>query len=161
MTLPMFDAVQEQITSDDRYTPPWIFDELGITFDLDVAAPDGGVPWIPAKRFYTKADDGLAQPWYGVVWCNPPFSKTTPWMDRMIDHRNGVFLGALNSNTKWVKDAIESCDVFSMVAHIKFVHEDSALKTVSVPVALFGFGAVASDAIIASSRFVAMRRVTR
>jgi hypothetical protein len=30
--------------SDEQYTPKWIFDALGVEFDLDVCAPQGG--WI-------------------------------------------------------------------------------------------------------------------
>src|SRR5690606_35780948 len=51
--------------SDDYYTPAWLFDALGLTFDLDVASPPGGVEWVPAARFYTVEDDGLSQPWTG------------------------------------------------------------------------------------------------
>lgn len=28
---------------------------------------------VKAEHFYTKADNGLAHPWYGNVWINPPF----------------------------------------------------------------------------------------
>jgi hypothetical protein len=38
------------ITSDDCYTPRWVFDAMGLRFDLDVAAPVGG-PWhVPCER---------------------------------------------------------------------------------------------------------------
>ena len=32
-------AAYAALDSDAWYTPPWIFDGLGLTFDLDVAAP--------------------------------------------------------------------------------------------------------------------------
>lgn len=45
------------MTSDDCYTPRWVFDAMGLQFDLDVAAPKGG-PWhVPAARYYTAEDD--------------------------------------------------------------------------------------------------------
>ena len=42
-TTPMFHVEQSIETSDDYYTPREVFDLLGLTFDLDVAAPPGGV----------------------------------------------------------------------------------------------------------------------
>lgn len=99
MTIPLFAADQELQTSDDYYTPAWVFEELDVEFDLDVAAPPGGVPWIPAKRYFTKADDGLSQPWEGKVWMNPPYSAVTPWWNAFRVHNNGIAL------IPWVKSA--------------------------------------------------------
>ena len=87
----LFD-VSNQVDSDDWYTPAWIFDGLGLMFDLDVAAPDDPVPWIPARDRYTVGDDGLLQPWHGVVWCNPPYSDPAPWCRRWADHPDGLLL---------------------------------------------------------------------
>lgn len=97
-TYPLFPAEQTERTTDDFLTPAWIFDALGLAFDLDVASP----PWkthVPAKAFYTKAEDGLAQPWFGRVWMNPPYSEATPWVDKFIRHRNGIAL------VPWAKSA--------------------------------------------------------
>lgn len=88
----LFGAPQTQLTSDDYYTPAWVFERMGIEFDLDVCSPPGGVPWIPAKRFFTMEDDGLAQPWEGRVWMNPPYSVVAPWLERFIEHGDGVAL---------------------------------------------------------------------
>lgn len=87
----MFEVEQSDKTSDDYLTPAWIFETLAIDFDLDVASP----PWptyVPASRFLTKAEDGLAQPWEGRVWMNPPFSQGGLWVARFMDHRNGIAL---------------------------------------------------------------------
>jgi len=88
----LFAAAQTQPTSDDYYTPAWLFERMGITFDVDVASPPGGLSWIPAARYFTKEDDGLAQEWTGRVWMNPPFSKPAPWIDKFIAHGNGICL---------------------------------------------------------------------
>jgi hypothetical protein len=90
--LPLVSSPQTQTTGNDFYTPPALFLALGLTFDLDVCAPPGGVPWIPATRHFTLEDDGLGQEWIGRVWMNPPFSKPAPWVERFIAHRNGVAL---------------------------------------------------------------------
>ena len=99
----LFGVEQEIITSDDYYTPAWLFEDMGVEFDLDVASPPGGVPWIPAKRFLTMADDGLSTPWEGRVWMNPPYSKPAPWVARFIDHANGIAI-LPTSNGKWFGD---------------------------------------------------------
>ena len=44
----------------------------GLMFDLDPASPGPG-HWVPARRTLTKKDDGLACPWHGLVFMNPPF----------------------------------------------------------------------------------------
>ena len=62
----LFNVVSESTTTDDYYTPKWLFDLMGLEFDLDVAAPLQGIPWLPAKRWFSQADDGLAQDWGGV-----------------------------------------------------------------------------------------------
>lgn len=82
------------------YTPQWIFEKLQIEFDLDVCAPKGGVPWIPAKHHFCLDDDGLSQPWIGKVWCNPPFKDAQKWMTKFHLHGNGVALCPV-SKTKW------------------------------------------------------------
>ena len=47
--------------SDEHHTPKHLFDALGLEFDVDVAAPTGGVPWIPAKTSFDLATNGLEQ----------------------------------------------------------------------------------------------------
>ena len=49
-------------------------------FTIDVAASDHNAK-LP--RYYTRADDGLAQSWAGErVWCNPPYSVLRPWVEK-------------------------------------------------------------------------------
>lgn len=80
-------------TTDDWYTPRWIFDAIGIEFDMDVAAPtDPTYQHVPAKRYITAVDDGLSTEWEGVVWCNPPYSGSTPWVNKWAAHPDGLIL---------------------------------------------------------------------
>ena len=87
----LFD-IADALDSDAWYTPSWIFDGLGLTFDLDVAAPAEPQAWLPAVERFTVADDGLLQPWHGVVWCNPPYSAPTAWCRRWAEHSDGCLL---------------------------------------------------------------------
>lgn len=90
--LRLFNLPQTALTGDDWYTPAGLFNALGLEFDLDVCAPPGGVPWIPAQCYFTLEQDGLAQPWSGRVWMNPPFSKPGPWVERFLSHGHGIAL---------------------------------------------------------------------
>lgn len=61
------------------HTPPDIINRarrvLG-EIDLDPASSPQANKTIQAKRIYTIAEDGLRQPIYGRVWCNPPYGTT-------------------------------------------------------------------------------------
>jgi len=94
-TATLFDIPSDaiEVTSDDCYTPRWVFDAMGLRFDLDVAAPVGGPLHVPADRYYTAADDGLTQPWDGLVWCNPPYSAMKDWAPRWCRHTAGALMG--------------------------------------------------------------------
>lgn len=73
-------------------TPPEVLAALG-SFDLDpCAAVDQ--PWPTARQHYTIHDNGLAKPWQGRVWLNPPYANNVigKWMRRMVDHGKGIAL---------------------------------------------------------------------
>lgn len=77
--------------NDEWLTPPEILRALG-PFDLDPAAPIVR-PWGMAARHYTKLDDGMAQPWEGRVWLNPPYGRETfKWLARLAKHGSGLAL---------------------------------------------------------------------
>ena len=72
-------------------TPPEIVKALG-PFDLDPCAAVGQ-PWPTATKHYTIEEDGLAQPWHGFVWCNPPYGpEMGTWMAALAAHGDGVGL---------------------------------------------------------------------
>lgn len=121
----LFGLEQAQLTSDDYYTPAWIFEQMDIEFDLDVCSPCGGLPWIPAKRYFTQADDGLVQPWEGRVWMNPPYSRPTPWIRRFIDHGNGVCLIPA-AKARWFFELWAKADAFSVTPErFRFANGDA------------------------------------
>lgn len=133
---------QQQSTSDDYYTPRWVFEALGLEFEIDVCAPPGGISWIPAKRYFTKADDGLAQPWSGRVWMNPPFSKPAPWVRRFIAHGNGVCLVG-HAKSAWHPKLFRCADAVA-IPHQYF---DFVGGSVFMPVWFAAMGAEESEAL--------------
>ena len=88
--------------NDECYTPQWVFDDLGLHFDLDVCSSYHDLIIVPAEHRYTVEDNSLEKEWFGRVWMNPPFSDITPFMDKWLDHQNGVCLVPLASNGKWM-----------------------------------------------------------
>ena len=93
-------AADVAYTSDEWYTPRWIFKAAALKFDLDVCAPV--VPEFrtcPARRYLTVLDDGLMQPWEGIVWCNPPYSNPRPWAERLLGHPEWMALVPASCNT--------------------------------------------------------------
>ena len=76
-------AYEEAGETDEWYTPRYIFEAIGETFDLDVACPPEGPRHVPALAWYHT--DALKLPWRGFVWRNPPFGH--PRQDvEMIGH---------------------------------------------------------------------------
>lgn len=123
MRLPGILTEAEVLDSDDWYTPPYIFDALGLEFDLDPCAPPGGVPWIPAAHHYSEVDDGLLQPWFGRVWLNPPYSDPYPWVERLVAHDDGIALIPADTAGKnfhrWVPTADLICFVKDRVTFLQ------------------------------------------
>jgi hypothetical protein len=132
----LFPMPQVERTSDDYWTPKWVFERLGIIFDLDVACPPEGPPHNSARAFYTQETDGLASPWFGNVWMNPPFSKTNDWAYKFIEHHQGICLVPMGK-TKWFARLWEESDaVMALPPNLKFDQGGIFIHT-----CLFAFGA--------------------
>ena len=70
-------------------TPLNIVRALG-EFDLD---PCGHPGWATASRLICLPEDGLAAPWSGRVWLNPPYGRETwGWLARLAEHGRGTAL---------------------------------------------------------------------
>ena len=95
------DTSFQKTTASDEWQTPWeIVHALG-EFDLD---PCATAMSAKAPQFYTKEQDGLAQPWHGRVWCNPPYSQPALYQfcEKMAEHGNGILLiFARTGNKVW------------------------------------------------------------
>ena len=82
-------------------------------FDLDPASNPIAQEVVRARRYFTKDQDGLAQPWAGNVWLNPPYAKGLihPFISKLIKHvEEGDVTGAIvlvdnRTDTRWFHSA--------------------------------------------------------
>jgi hypothetical protein len=151
----LFEIQQEQKTSDDHYTPKWLFDKMDVSFDMDVASPPEGIPYIKAKRYLSQKENGLVTEWAGFIWCNPPYSNVEPWVKKMKKHRNGIMLLPMVKSfwrlEVW-NDADGICEPDG-VDRIKFIHKGKE-KEIMFPTFLAGWG---NNALVALQRIGRVR----
>lgn len=131
--------------SDEWYTPKYIFDALGVTFDMDVAAPRLGPVNVPAHQWYCDTECGLTNPWHGFVWMNPPFggrNGLVPWLDRFFAHGNGIAMTPDRTSAPWWQDANRRADATLFIAgKVKFERPDGSIgKSPGTGTTLFASG---------------------
>jgi phage N-6-adenine-methyltransferase len=88
-------------------TPRELFDRLNAQhgpFDLDPCATSDNAQCV---RFFTRADDGLSQPWTGRVFLNPPYGRDMGrWMAKALEASQTtaelvLCLVPARTDTKW------------------------------------------------------------
>ena len=117
----------EQATgnSDEWYTPLWVFTALGCEFDLDVAAPIKGPPYVPCKRWIYK--DSLTEKWDGFIWMNPPYGgrgALAIWLGKFCAHANGIALVPDRTSAPWFQQSAELADAILFTKRISFLKPD-------------------------------------
>lgn len=79
----------EDPDSNEWYTPRSIIEAARYamgSIDLDPASCEEAQQIVQAGRYFTKAEDGLVQPWAGNVWLNPPYGRglIEEWVEKAI-----------------------------------------------------------------------------
>ena len=128
--------------NDELYTPKYIFDALNVEFDLDVCAPHEGPLHTPTKRHICACcGDGLTDPWEGFIFMNPPYSKPAPWIDKFIEHGNGIAVLPMNGNGKWVRTIWNSeARTILMPPNVPFINREGVSKLSWYAISLWGIG---------------------
>lgn len=67
----------------------------------------------------------------GVVWCNPPYSKPLPWIERMAWYGNGLMLlPAKSPETRWGQAVLGTAGLVLMLSgRLLFHYEDGREST--------------------------------
>ena len=147
----LFVVPPDRVDSDERFTPRWLFEALGETFDLDPASPVEGGDCVPTAKRYTRLEDGLAQPWEGFVWVNPPFSESTAWAEKFKAHGQGVWLGPV-ANARWFVELTGVADRVWLMRDFAFDHPTHAGRRSSMPLGMVALGPRAAAAIDRAAR---------
>jgi phage N-6-adenine-methyltransferase len=111
--------------TDEWATPQSYFDEQNARwqFTLDVCATPENAK---CARFYTRADDGLAQSWAGErCWMNPPYGRVIgDWMRKAYEESQRsalvVCLVPARTDTAWWHDYAAKGDVTFIRGRLKF-----------------------------------------
>lgn len=128
---------------DEWLTPPHILEALG-KFDLDPCAPVIR-PWATAAKHYSFNENGLAQPWAGRVWLNPPYgNKTGDWLNRLAGHGNGIALIFARTETSMFFEHVwrKAHALFFIEGRLHFHHADGrrAAANAGGPSVLVAYG---------------------
>lgn len=129
-------------------TPPDLLrplDDAVGGFDLDPCS--GAERQCIAEERYTKEDDGLSQPWFGAVWCNPPYSDMEGWIRKALDesHRDAVktvvVLAPARTSTQWFHRYAAKASVLAFIeGRLTFGDKRDQVRNAPFPSILATFG---------------------
>jgi phage N-6-adenine-methyltransferase len=147
----LFDVTADDValTTDDWYTPRWLFRAAGLIFDLDVAAPvDPAFRTCPARQYLTVIENGLASEWHGIVWMNPPYSNPAPWVARWAQHDAGGLALLPAASSAWLGILLAAADALTTI-RCNFMRPDGTTQNGAGRAALMlaSRGPLATDAL--------------
>jgi hypothetical protein len=138
---------------DEWLTPPPILEALG-EFDLDPCSPVDR-PWDTARTHYTILDNGLARPWSGRVWLNPPYGpQTGKWLRKLAEHGDGIALIFARTETEMFHqhawDRADAMLFFRGRLYFHHVGGERAAANAGAPSVLIAYGRNNAEALARS-----------
>jgi len=120
-------------TSETWTTPKELLEPLysvfGV-FDLDPCSPtsNGRTTFVKARAYFTETDDGLSLPWFGHVFCNPPYGRALcHWVTKAYEEsRCGntqtivMLIPARTNTTFWHQSIVGKAAIFFLKGRLKF-----------------------------------------
>jgi len=112
-------------------TPKYIFDYAQKTvgrFDFDTACSYENSLASPVWNGFVH-EDALLVSWKGVLWCNPPYSNITPWIEKAIESDAiTVMLIPSPNGESYYKNLIENSHEIAIQGRISFIGADGKPK---------------------------------
>jgi hypothetical protein len=141
-------AVHHSSKTPEHYTPA---DFLALVYavfegvpDLDPCCESREHPNVDARQHYTRDDDGLALPWHGRVFVNPPYGREIEhWTRKMrAEWARGTVVELIallpaRTDTAWFHTLIADTDapiVCMMRGRLRFVDQRSSAPFPSMAV---------------------------
>jgi site-specific DNA-methyltransferase (adenine-specific) len=132
-TKPFYVHAGNSSTSENWETPQELLEPLYSVFgafDLDPCSPCSNSRTAPvrANAHYTQDDDGLSLPWFGRVFCNPPYGRALcHWVAKAYEEsRCGntqtiVMLIPARTDTKfWHQSIVGKAAILFLKGRLKF-----------------------------------------
>lgn len=108
-------------------TPKEFFDKVSriFNFTLDACALQENAK---CSNYYTPEDDGLSKPWWGGVWCNPPYGREiSSWVKKAYEESQKEYndfvlmLLPARTDTKWWWEYVQGkATLFFIKGRVKF-----------------------------------------
>ena len=121
---------------DSWRTPPALFAAINAEFrfiGVAAAAPQNAL----CSRFLTEQQNSLETDWLqyfcrtGFVWCNPPYSDITPWVNKATEECakgvGTVMLVPADTSVGWFKAAQQACTEVRFITggRLSFIRADT------------------------------------
>lgn len=148
-----FDGGMHAARNDRWLTPLPLVRALG-SFDLD---PCGAPGHATASEVWTPEEvgDGLAMPWEGRVWLNPPYGRTmADWMRRLAEHDHGTALIFARTETALFHELVWplATAILFLRGRVTFLDPDGVAASANsgAPSVLIAYGQHDADALASS-----------
>lgn len=126
----------------DWETPPELFAELERTYGPFTLDPAATHQTAKAPAYFTPEEDGLAQPWSGRVFLNPPYGREIgKWVAKAARERERaeiiVILIPARTDTRWWHDYIQDkAEVTFLRGRVRFLLDGQRLASAPFPSAV-------------------------
>jgi site-specific DNA-methyltransferase (adenine-specific) len=135
-------SVHFSSATDEWETPAELFGELDRIFGGFTLDPCATAANAKCARYFTRADDGLSQPWSGKVFMNPPYGRPIgQWVKKAwSESLSGALVVCLlpaRVDTRWWHEYAGNGHVYFLRGRLKF---GSSVNSAPFPSAIVTFG---------------------